>query len=491
MNIYKNKVYLLILFIFLGWNTAEGQDEKLISIKKINKDFDMLKAIISAHPDPFTHIPEEEFNQQYNDIKSSLDHEHDMLEFYKKASSLVALIKDGHSSVHLPEHWFKNHVKKVGLFPYEVFLSNDDELVVIKDLNQGKIPEGAKITSINGIPIDEFIQRIDPYIAYEKTHFRNTLIDDFFDKYLWLAFGHRTEHEIEYYYTDTSRINVPNMSYKKWMVYQDEKEIPYSKDKPYDYQKLAGGVGIIKIYAFHTSDINTYNSFLTQTFKSIKKDGIHSLVIDVRDNLGGWPKISSKLFHYISNHHFKTSGKSNLKISEVYRENILEQMPQLRENPLLAPVRRHYVDIGSILNKPLGSYVEEEIFFNEKPINKKFEFQGDCYLLTNRDSYSAASSFASTFQCYNMGTIIGEETGGTKIFRANAIYEKLNKTGLRVSMSTTKIYTTCYNEELEGVSPHIKYTPTVLDLVSGMDTQLIYTQRIIKQIRRKRQKNNG
>jgi len=88
------------------------------------------------------------------------------------------------------------------------------------------------------------------------------------------------------------------------------------------------------------------------------------------------------------------------------------------------------------------------------PKDRKNEFKGDCYLLTNRDSYSAASSFASTFQCYQMGTIVGEETGGTKIFRANAIYTQLSRTAIWVRMSTTRMYTPCYSQEFEGVKAH-------------------------------------
>ena len=148
------------------------------------------------------------------------------------------------------------------------------------------------------------------------------------------------------------------------------------------------------------------------------------------------------------------------------------------------------MNINAVISDPVDTYIDEDIFFNEEPRRENFEFKGDCYLLTNRDSYSAASSFASTFQCYHLGNIIGEETGGTKIFRANAIYERLNKSNLIVAMSTTKLNTTCYNEEFEGIQPTIKYTPSIYEIISDMDTQLLFTQKIIKEIQKKKAKEN-
>jgi C-terminal processing protease CtpA/Prc len=40
-------------------------------------------------------------------------------------------------------------------------------------------------------------------------------------------------------------------------------------------------------------------------------------------------------------------------------------------------------------------------------------FEGNLFLLTNTGTYSAASTFAGVFKHLELGTIIGEETGGT------------------------------------------------------------------------------
>ena len=477
-----------ILFLFTISNSI-AQADKILTANKLEKDFARLLEIVDAHPDPFTHITEADFNHKFDSVKSNLNKPLTVLEFYKKAAYIIALIKDGHSSARLPSEWLKKQRKTHGAFPYEMYLSNDDKLYVLKSFENDGIPTGAKILKINGISVKNFIEKIDPYISYELKKFRNTIIDNQFEQFLYLAFGFSENTEIEYSFTDTLVVKTKNMPLKEWKDFvkedREEREKKIALGEPYSYKKLTDGVGMINIYAFRTRNMKAYSHFLNKTFKKIKNDEIHSLIIDVRGNYGGWPKIGSKIFHYITDNHFKTQARSSAKISEPYRENLFKRMPGLAHYQNRIPERRHHIDLAAIARDKIGTYVDEEEFFNEKPITENYEFTGDCYLLTNRDSYSAASSFAATFQCYQMGVIIGEETGGTKIFRANAIYEVLGKSDIRISMSTTKNYNTCFSEEFEGIKPTIEYSPKIFELKSGMDTHLLFAQRIIKQVQAK------
>jgi C-terminal processing protease CtpA/Prc len=498
MNTKKTRAisFCLTLLFFPLINLCAQQPEEEISSKQLLKDFKQLEKLIEAHPDPYQHISEEEFNKKLEAVKTSLDQPHTTTAFYKKAASIVALLKDGHSRMGLPENWLSDQRKLNGAFPFEVHLSNEDELYVVKKFNEDSIPLGSRILSINGIKVDSFLRQIDPWISYEKKNFRNTIIDEDFEIYLYLVFGKSDGISMAYaapFAPEIALTIIRNMPYKEWKKFQkDNKEvrdIKMGKGEPYTYEKVQKGIGLLTIYAFYAYDLDAYNIFLSKTFKEIKKDSIHALVIDLRGNFGGWPKIASRLFHYISNGHFKTMAQSSMKISYAQRENLLAQIPELSyTSNYIIFTDRHQIDIKAVLQDPIGSYVHEDALYNEVPAYEIHEFTGDCYLLTNRDSYSAASSFASTFQCYQMGTIIGEETGGTKIFRANAIYDSLNKSQLRVAMSTTKLYTACYNEEMEGVQPNVPFIPSITDIASGLDAQLFYTIGLIKRKEKEKRK---
>lgn len=490
MNHKFSLVLTLFMLIILAPNiNLIAQDDEVWDSKKLLKDVKQFEEIISAHPDPYKHVDEKVFKDKLKHLKTNIDEHNTTLAFYKELSAILALIKDGHTSARLPEFWLETQRKQYGVFPYEMYLSNKDELYVVKSFNNGKIPIGALVKNINDIPVAEFLNNIDPFISYELKKFRNTLIDDDFEKYLYLAFGYSNKTKIEYEKSNTEEVTVANMPFKEWKKFdkknKEEKELRIARGEPYEYKNIGDGIGLLKIYAFVVSDFDNYKVFLSKTFKSIKNDNIHSLIIDIRGNYGGWPKVASNLFHYISDSHFKTMAQSSMKISYPYRNYLKDNIPALRNGQTYVPQRRHFVDVDAILRNEIGSNVKESGYFNEKPYEENSEFEGDCYLLTNRDSYSAASSFASTFQCYQMGVIIGEETGGTKIFRANPIYNTLNKTSIRIAMSTTKMFTTCFNEELEGVKPSIEYSPTIYELTANIDTHLEFAKRIIKKIRKK------
>lgn len=479
-----------IVFFFLFSIGLTAQSDKLLSIKQMKKDMAEMLAVVEAHPDPFTHIPEQEFMDAYEKEVASITQEMNILDYYKKVSKLIALIRDGHSSVRMPAGWMTKKRRKHGVFPLSFYLSSEDELFVLKNYGEVDIPLGAKITKINDLPVLDFLAAIDPYISYEKKSFRNTRIDDNLEFYFYLIFGHSNGIKLHYTFGEKKEITVENISLSQWSSnYKDvreESEAAIAKGIPYSYENIGNGTGILKIYSFFARNLDNYDNFLRSTFKSIQEDSIHSLVIDVRGNYGGWPRISSKLFHYLTEYPFKTFAQNTLKVSKAYREYFYELYPGLRHENYVYPSQLHSIDLDAIMRDEIGSFKTTSSIYNELPRKRKFEFTGDLYLLTNRDSYSAASSFASTFQCYQMGTIIGVETGGTKVFRANAMNKKLSRSAIVVNMSTTKVLCACYNEEFEGVTPTIEYSPSINELVSDMDTHLLYTQRIIKMVQKKK-----
>lgn len=180
--------FSIVLIIFFV-SSIEGQDSKLIKPKNLLKDLDQFELFVEAHPDPYTHISKESFEQEIKTLRESLIEPHTQLEFYNKLSALVALIKDGHSSVSLPSNWQLKERKEQGVFPYEVHLTDDEELYITKQYGHTEIPLGAKILSINDLSVDSFLVKVDNLVPHEKKTFRNTIIDGDLQKYLYLVFG--------------------------------------------------------------------------------------------------------------------------------------------------------------------------------------------------------------------------------------------------------------------------------------------------------------
>lgn len=489
----RNLVFLLVL-LFVAIAPSSSQVElKTLKPKDMKKDFEAFMTCLDAHPDPFTNVEAAKFKDLVTSVKSDLNSEKDEIDFYKDLAMIIASIKDGHSRMLMPKDWLEDKQKDYGVFPYEVYLTNDNILYATKAYgNDESIPLGAEILEIEGMTVAQFIDGVDPYISYETVAFRNDQITRSFSMMLYLMFKKTDGLRFKFKHASEAEVVVKNLdqkAYKKEKKDQrDNRDKQLTKGKPYDFEVIKPGIGKLDIYSF-SANKDKYEFFLNKTFKKIRNENVHSLIIDVRGNYGGWPKIASLLFHYIHDGHFKTMAKSSMKVSKPYREYFTGGNPRIKNafNQVdYKPERLHYVDIRALVLNDLDTYVQEAAFFNEPPRKEDFEFSGDCYLLIDRKSYSAASSFASSFQCYTMGYIIGEETGGTKIFRANAMGKKLPKSKFGVNVSTTKLFTTCFDQEGQGVTPNVEVVPTVLDLVHGVDTGLITALRLIKKVQKEK-----
>lgn len=458
--------------------------------KKMKKDLEQLVKVIEGHPDPYRIIPEDGFNQVVDHIKEQIKEPKTVEEFYKLVSSLVALIKDGHSSLNMPRNWMKNQRKKFGVFPYKIHVSNDDKLFLLKHYAEDmSIRPGTEVLKINNVPIANFIEAIDPWISYEIPRFRNVIIEEQFEQFLVLYFGSSADLNLSFA-DDTETIveNIPEKKFKD--AYKDDREERDNKiraGKPYDYKKITDEIGILSIYSFSVPDIDKYDAFLRKTFRKINSDSIKSLILDVRGNFGGFPRVSSMLIHHLTNKPFKTMERSDVKISKAYREYFDEQtLGWSLKDFTVQRQSKYHIDIDAVMNNKIGSYKTSIGLFNEEARTLKNEYRGDVYLLTDRVSFSAASSFAAIIKCYELGTIIGDETGGTRIFHANAFGNFLKNSKIIYGMSSTKLYTTCPSSEGEGITPDIPFIPSVLELASGFDSHLNFAKLIIKKINKKK-----
>jgi len=311
ITMYLLKTLLTSLFVLVTCLQSSGQVElKTLKTSRMQKDLNLIVEHLEAHPDPFTKITEEEFNTQLKFAESKLSKEMDIIAYYKILTGVVASIKDGHSQVYMPKNWLRDKRKKHGVFPYEMFLSNEGELFALKSYGDDKIPVGSKILEINDLPIESFLAELDPYISYETKPFRNDQISEDFEFMLYLVFKQVDNLKFKIKQIKESEVQVSTIPYKEWKNLKkdrsNDREKKIKKGEPYDFKIVQEGIAKLDIFSFAVPDLGDYNQFLSETFEEIKKNRVHSLIIDVRGNYGGFPMISSKLFHYIHAGHFKT-----------------------------------------------------------------------------------------------------------------------------------------------------------------------------------------
>ncbi len=169
----------------------------------------------------------------------------------------------------------------------------------------------------------------------------------------------------------------------------------------------ANRLAILSIRTFDVSeqDREAFENFIKNSFSllSLRKD-IKSLVIDIRDNTGGYNELMARLASY-------TLGESFYSVTGAYART--------RSLTNVVPaIRGHNISTVEITNE-LTSYdsLSPGLFSSNRSQVKKIEpsanyFRGKIFILVNHLTGSAASHFAALHNDRNRALIVGEETEG-------------------------------------------------------------------------------
>jgi C-terminal processing protease CtpA/Prc len=154
------------------------------------------------------------------------------------------------------------------------------------------------------------------------------------------------------------------------------------------------------------SNINDHNAFekkefyhfIDSSFIALHNCKTKSLIIDLRNNIGGDNSFSDYMISFFATKEFSFCSKFLVKTSQMTKDFWKDVT-----DSTVADLRR------DIMTKENGSYIEAQIQ-KKNPRNDSLHYNGDVYVLINRYSISNATGVASIIQDYKLGKLIGEET---------------------------------------------------------------------------------
>ncbi|MBA4167920.1 MAG: peptidase S41, partial [Chitinophagaceae bacterium] len=216
---------------------------------------------------------------------------------------------------------------------------------------------------------------------------------------------------------------------------------------------------------------NGLRHFIKTSFKKLEKLKIKYLAIDVRSNGGGDAGISTLLTRFISDHSFKLADSLYaVKRSSRYHRYIHLQPAYWVMTTI---VTRKHPD-----GKFHFGYFERHKF---RP-KKKHHFDGNVYVLTGGNSFSATTLFAQELKGQNNVKIIGEETGGGGYGNTAWIIPELTLPNTRIRISIPKLRFVMRPDlvkEAKGVIPDVYVAPTSEDIRNGADVKVEAVKRLI------------
>jgi len=399
--------------------TSIDINRKLTSGQLIEDVNFYVQTIEETHINPYAHISQKEWRAQADSIKSRIAAQGAMTqhEFWLLFTPLVSAIQDKHTLVMEPRFFIANNPTKY--LPVRTIYV-DGNIVVTSSVADVKITKGAVITSINGIESDEVIRRLSKYrfgVGRER-------ISDV-GEWLWIGaaevLGRPDSFALSF--SDGTKADVKGLTVSE--IINREKAIsvnpPKTSDLPLELKLLDNNVAYLKASTFD-HDLEKYKALLRDVFTRIKSAGVRSLIVDVRENDGGYSKLGDALIDM-----FSARPQKRFRMKWKKSAQYVERMKSQND-----PIPDYYQALT-----PGQVYTSNPEIV--KPGENPLRFNGQVYVLSGRKTFSSGLMFLGVVKDNKLATVIGEETNQPGCSAGESYPFNLPNSRLRV-MSSTKYW---------------------------------------------------
>lgn len=463
---------------------------KKYSPKKLKEDYKIFQgALEESHPGLYWFTPKSEidkvFAEEYSTIKDSMTER----QFRTLLLKVITPIRCGHTSVSYSRR-YSRYLDTAGLklFPL-AFKVWKDTLAVTANLNRqdSTLKRGTIVTAINNYPAKKLIDTFFNYITgdgYSIAGRYQTLSSyGTFGVLYKNVLGLTDTFHIKYINSNGSEesIAIPVFTPAKDSADKSDSTLRPEKYTAKERRKLQSfstrhiqvDTTLKSVYMLLNTFSNGTNlkKFFKSSFRNINRSGIRHLVIDVRSNGGGEAGNSTLLTQYLTDHDFVIADSLYaIKRTSKYRDNI-------RFQPI-------YWIITSIITKKKSDGFYHFGFYERhkfKPL-KKNHFDGNIYILTGGNSFSATTLFVEQLKGQKNVKVIGEETGGGAYGNTAWIIPELTlpNTKLRIGIPKFRfVMRRDLVQEGRGVMPDVYVAPTADDIKKGVDVKIEKAKQLI------------
>jgi hypothetical protein len=492
-------VFSLALAFFRGYATFNiyathqtvqpSEFDKKFQPAELKADLNFLiQTLESVHPNLYAYTPKSVIDVERERIVTELASPLSRIEFYLKVAPLVAMLNEGHTRIYPPYEEYHYFIRNGGLlFPFDLDFRDGKVYVTANYSSDSLVTEGSELLSINRIPIEEIVDCLLQFISSERASHKFETLKESLSHMLWLVYRFQNQFELKFVskldgqcYTRTIQgVSYNTIQTKKGTESKDEKQVHYSFFSLPDEK-----IGFIDFQLF--IDMSQFKKFLKETFTQIQKEGITDLIIDIRANGGGYSDLGDAFLSYLSDKPVVNTLNMEIKVSrqikDWYRKSLRWYVSWL-------PFQYLHPTWRKIWNTPEGgiAVIKSE---PEKPKKNPLRFTGRVYLLIGPGTFSSATGFAAIVKDYELGTLIGEETGGLATSYGDFYPFDLPNTKLWVLVSHKRIFRPSGEDDGRGVLPDYEVKQSPEDLEKGIDRVMEYTKELIKSSRSKTQNSS-
>ncbi len=281
----------------------------LLTTTQLKQDLGILRSNLEeVHPGLYAYTPKAKLDSLFAAIEGELGKPMTALDFYRLLLPLHTHIRNNHTSISPPESYVSALMTDLPRFPFKLYHRKDSIFVEEDFSSEQAIGAGALIKTINGKPALALFQEMIQWIS----------TDGYNLSFPYFVAGYTFSRRYAYFYGTPSSYTigfVDRNGHNKSATIQaiNFDQIIANRDsligkKPapksiLDYQEKKG-LAIMRVGTFQFDKSiavkpATYVKFLAQSFKRIKEAGIDTLLLDLRNNGGGFPEAANKLLAYL------------------------------------------------------------------------------------------------------------------------------------------------------------------------------------------------
>jgi C-terminal processing protease CtpA/Prc len=427
------------------------------SAQAVKQDFEFLyKTLEASHYNLYVNTKKEVFDKEYKKISESIKDSLTTLQVFRLLQPFVALSQNGHCNIDLGMSVgdsYGTYLQNGGtVFPLTVYFSNNKVLVLNNFSNDSSIMPGDEIVSINGKPIEETLKGLYRMISGENINYKKTVIDRFtFPRIYWVVYDrcdiinlgiHQKQGNIVQLKVNAIPAGkFEDIIAQQKSVFNFNREFRFIDSIAYLHPGAFLNAGNSDISDHKAFEKGEFCHFIDSSFITMRNNKSRSLIIDLRDNMGGDNSFSDYMISFFAKKEFSFCSKFLVKTSQMtkdfWKDVADSSVTELKRD---------------IMTKENGSYIDANIQ-KKSPRNDSLHYNGNVYVLINRYSISNATAVASIIQDYKLGKLIGEETAELSSNYGAAHQFKLPNTQLIVMYPKAFIIRPNGDTSLCGVKP--------------------------------------
>ena len=508
----KNHFYLfyLILSVFLfscGASNKAFDPNRKYAPRELKKDYEVFRHTLEAwHPSLYWYISRDSLNYFFDKGYASLHDSMTELQFRTLLSYVIAEVRCGHTSVRTSRAYSRYlDTARLPQFPLVLKFWNDT-MVVAANLNRrdSLLKRGTLVYSIDGRTARQLTDTLFPYFVtdgYNLTGKYQYLSTGFnFSTWYKNVLGYADTFTIVYADTsgilrqtrvplynpraDTARRGI-NRSLASAPAGQGQEPGQRRRQRPPGQRSrkdrdlfLTRNLQLDSVSGTAFMTLNTFERgyglkrFFRRSFRTLDEHQVKNLIIDVRSNGGGDASNSTLLTRYLIDRRFKIADS-------------------------LYTVRRHsrydrYIDKGFLYSAltlmASRKHADGKYHFgfferhHYDPV-KRHHFNGQVYILTGGNSFSATCLFAGAVKGQHNITLVGEETGGG--YYGNTAWMipdvTLPETKVRFRLPRFRLVVDHTREKNgRGIQPDVPALPSIEAITKGLDFKTAKARELIR-----------